>query len=58
MTSIVELKFFLRLQIKQGEDGIFINQAKYTRDILKKFKIEGARARKNPMSTTTKLLQR
>ncbi|WVZ58647.1 LOW QUALITY PROTEIN: hypothetical protein U9M48_008892 [Paspalum notatum var. saurae] len=32
-----ELQFFLGLQIKQGLEGTFVHQAKYTRDILKKF---------------------
>nr|GFC33513.1 uncharacterized mitochondrial protein AtMg00810-like [Tanacetum cinerariifolium] len=32
-----ELTFFLRLQVKQKEDGIFISQDKYVAEILKKF---------------------
>ena len=55
MSLMGELKFFLSLQIKQGEDEIFNNQAKYTRDILKKFGMDGAKAIKTLMSTTTKL---
>nr|GEW14069.1 hypothetical protein [Tanacetum cinerariifolium] len=37
MSSIGELTFFLGLQIKQKDDGIFISQDKYVADILKKF---------------------
>ncbi|GKB86819.1 putative ribonuclease H-like domain-containing protein [Tanacetum coccineum] len=37
MSSIGELTFFLGLQVKQKEDGIFINQDKYVADILRKF---------------------
>ncbi|GKA30095.1 ribonuclease H-like domain-containing protein [Tanacetum coccineum] len=37
MTSIGELTFFLGLQVKQKEDGIFISQDKYVTEILKKF---------------------
>ncbi|GKB38287.1 putative ribonuclease H-like domain-containing protein, partial [Tanacetum coccineum] len=37
MTSIGELTFFLRLQVKQKEDGIFISQDKYVVETLKKF---------------------
>ncbi|GJX56042.1 putative ribonuclease H-like domain-containing protein [Tanacetum coccineum] len=37
MSSIRELTFFLRLQVKQKDDGIFISQDKYVVDILKKF---------------------
>jgi len=29
-----ELNYFLGLQIKQKSDGIFINQAKYTRELI------------------------
>nr|GEY30195.1 uncharacterized mitochondrial protein AtMg00810-like [Tanacetum cinerariifolium] len=32
-----ELSFFLRLQVQQKSDGIFISQDKYVADILKKF---------------------
>ena len=35
MNLMGELNYFLRLQIKQNREGIFINQAKYTRDLLK-----------------------
>ncbi|WVZ52127.1 hypothetical protein U9M48_003217 [Paspalum notatum var. saurae] len=37
MSLMGELRFFLGLQIKQGPEGTFVHQAKYTRDILKKF---------------------
>nr|GEU87092.1 hypothetical protein [Tanacetum cinerariifolium] len=37
MSSMGELTFFLRLKVKQKEDGIFINQDKYVTEILKKF---------------------
>nr|GEY34717.1 uncharacterized mitochondrial protein AtMg00810-like [Tanacetum cinerariifolium] len=37
MSSMGELTFFLRLQVKQKEDGIFISQDKYVVEILKKF---------------------
>ena len=50
-----ELKFFLGLQIKQCKDGIFINQTKYARDILKKFGMDEVKSSKTPMTTTTKL---
>ncbi|GKA17731.1 putative ribonuclease H-like domain-containing protein, partial [Tanacetum coccineum] len=36
MSSMGELTFFLRLQVKQKEDGIFISQDKYVVEILKK----------------------
>ncbi|GJX82712.1 retrovirus-related pol polyprotein from transposon TNT 1-94 [Tanacetum coccineum] len=37
ISSIRELTFFLGLQVKQKDDGIFISQDKYVADILKKF---------------------
>ncbi|GJY26599.1 putative ribonuclease H-like domain-containing protein, partial [Tanacetum coccineum] len=37
MSSIGELTFFLGLQVKQKEDGIFISQDKYIAKILRKF---------------------
>ena len=55
MSMMGELKFFLELQIKQCKDGIFINQTKYARDILKKFGMDRVKSSKIPMSTTTKL---
>lgn len=35
-----ELNYLLGLQIKQRKYGIFINQAKYTKDMFKKFEME------------------
>ncbi|GKA14630.1 hypothetical protein Tco_0694276 [Tanacetum coccineum] len=37
MSSMGELTFFLGLQVKHKDDGIFISQDKYVADILKKF---------------------
>ena len=50
-----ELKYFLRLQIKQTEEGIFINQAKFFRDLLKRFGLEDGKVKSTPMSSTIKL---
>jgi hypothetical protein len=51
MSMIGELKFFLGFQIKQLEDGTFLNPTKYTRDILKKFGMDKAKPIKTPMVT-------
>lgn len=40
MSLLGELKYFLVLQISQQEKGIFICQAKYIKEMLKKFKME------------------
>ena len=39
MSMMGELIFFLGLQVKKCNDGIFISQAKYIKDMLKKFGI-------------------
>ncbi|WVZ63323.1 hypothetical protein U9M48_012964 [Paspalum notatum var. saurae] len=55
MSLMGELQFFLGLQIKQGPEGTFIHQAKYTRDILKKFDMGDSKPMTTPMSTNTAL---
>ena len=36
MSMLGELTFFLRLQVHQTNEGIFISQTKYIKDMLKK----------------------
>jgi hypothetical protein len=55
MSMMGELQFFLGLQIKQSKEGTFVHQAKYTKDIVRKFKMEDFKAMATPMSTTTAL---
>ena len=55
MSMMGELTFFLGLQITQRKDGIFINQAKYTKELLKKFKMDGYNVLDTPMASTIKL---
>ncbi|GKB79190.1 retrovirus-related pol polyprotein from transposon TNT 1-94 [Tanacetum coccineum] len=55
MSMMRELNFFLGLQIKQMEDGIFFNQSKYIKEMLKKFGLEDSKPTKTPMSTEIKL---
>ena len=55
MSMMGELTYFLGLQIKQTKDGIFVNQAKYTRDLLKRFNMSDAKPLGTPMSPATKL---
>ncbi|GKB60718.1 retrovirus-related pol polyprotein from transposon TNT 1-94 [Tanacetum coccineum] len=52
-----ELNFFLGLQIKQMEDGIFFNQSKYIKEMLKKFSLEDSKPIKTPMSSDAKLMK-
>ncbi|GJV17470.1 retrovirus-related pol polyprotein from transposon TNT 1-94 [Tanacetum coccineum] len=55
MSMMGELNFFLGLQIKQMEDGIFFNQSKYIKEMLKKFRLEDSKPTKTPMSMEIKL---
>jgi hypothetical protein len=55
MSMMGELNFFLGLQIKQLEDGIFFNQSKYIKEMLKKLGLEDSKPLKTPMSTEVKL---
>ncbi|RVW90299.1 Retrovirus-related Pol polyprotein from transposon RE2 [Vitis vinifera] len=55
MSIMGELNLFLGLQIKQLKEGTFINQAKYIRDLLKRFNMEEAKTMKTPMSSSIKL---
>lgn len=41
MSMMRELNYFLGLQVKQCKEGIFINQTKYTRHLIKKFRANG-----------------
>ncbi|GJW99095.1 putative ribonuclease H-like domain-containing protein [Tanacetum coccineum] len=51
MSSIGELTFFLGLQVKQKEDGIFISQDKYIAEILKKFDFANVKTTSTPIET-------
>ena len=51
MSMIGELTFFLGFQVKQLREGIFISQEKYTKDLLKRFKIDECKPIKAPMPT-------
>jgi hypothetical protein len=55
MSMMGELQFFLGLEIKQSKEGTFVHQAKYTKDIVREFKMEDSKAMTTPMSTTTAL---
>nr|GEY27665.1 hypothetical protein [Tanacetum cinerariifolium] len=50
-----EMKFFLGLQIHQSPRGVFINQAKYALEILKKYGMEKYDTVVTPMATIPKL---
>ena len=49
MSLLGELTYFLGLQISQQEKGIFTCQAKYIKEMLKKFKMEDCKPVLTPM---------
>jgi hypothetical protein len=51
MSMMGEFKYFLGFQIKQLQEDSFINQTKYTQDILKKFGMKNAKPIKTSMRT-------
>jgi hypothetical protein len=55
MSMMGGLQFFLGLQIKQAKEGTFVQQSKYIKDILKKFKMDDSKPLSTLMSTTTVL---
>jgi hypothetical protein len=55
MSMMGELQFFLELQIKQAKEETFGHQAKYRKDILKKFKMDDSKPLSTPMRTTPTL---
>jgi isopentenyldiphosphate isomerase len=55
MSMMRELTFFLGIQVKQMKQGIFVHQAKYMKDRMKKFNITELKPVSTPMSMTTTL---
>ena len=55
MFMMGELKLFLGFKVKKRREGTFINQAKYTQDMLKRFKLDDVKLVKFPMPTKCKL---
>ncbi|GKC56020.1 hypothetical protein Tco_1083618, partial [Tanacetum coccineum] len=49
--------FFLGLQVKQKEDGIFISQDKYVAEILKKFDFANVKTASTPIETQKPLVK-
>jgi hypothetical protein len=55
MSLLGELSFFLGLQIRQRNQGIFISQTKYIKEMLKRFGMEYCKPIITPMQTSCKL---
>jgi hypothetical protein len=55
MSLLGELSFFLGLQICQRNQGIFISQTKYIREMIKRFRMEDCKLVTTSMKTSCKL---
>jgi len=55
MTDLGLLKYFLGIEVKQIEHGIFISQTNYAKQIVKRFKMENSKPAPTPIATGLKL---
>jgi hypothetical protein len=55
MFMMGELTFFLGIQVKQTKQGTFVYQAKYTKDLMKKFNMAELKPVSTPMSFVASL---
>jgi hypothetical protein len=55
MSMMGELTFFLDIQVKKTKQGTFIHQAKYMKDLMKKFNMAELKPMSTPMSSTASL---
>jgi isopentenyldiphosphate isomerase len=55
MSMMGELTIFLGIQVKQTKQDTFVHQAKYMKDLMKKFNMAELKPVSTPMSTTTSL---
>jgi hypothetical protein len=55
MSMMGELTFFLGIRVKQTKQGTFVHQAKYTKDLMKKFNLAEHKPVSTLMSTATTL---
>ena len=55
MSMTRELKFFLGIQVNQSKDEVYVHQTKYTKELLKKFKLEACKVMITPIHPTRTL---
>ncbi|KAA0036802.1 putative mitochondrial protein [Cucumis melo var. makuwa] len=55
MTDIGLMSYYLGIEVKQLEKGIFISQEQYAREILEKFNMINSKHVTTPIETGTKL---
>jgi hypothetical protein len=51
MSIMGDLTFFLGIQVKQTKQGTFVHQAKYTKDLMKKFNMAELKPLSTPMNS-------
>ena len=51
------MAYYLSIEVKQKKDGIFISQESYTKEILKKFKMDDCNPISTPMECAIKLFK-
>jgi hypothetical protein len=56
MSMMGELSFFFGIQVKKKKQGTFIHQAKYTKDLMKKFNMVELKTVSTLMSTAIALV--
>jgi len=52
MSMMGKLKFFLGIQVNQSKDEVYVHQTKYTKELLKKFKLEDCKVMNTPIHPT------
>jgi hypothetical protein len=55
MSMMGELTFFLGIQVKQTMQGTFVHQAKYMKDLMKKFNMAELKPVSTPLSSAASL---
>ncbi|XP_065879565.1 uncharacterized mitochondrial protein AtMg00810-like [Euphorbia lathyris] len=55
MTDIGLMAYYLGIEVKQNDDGIFISQSGFAKEILKKFKMENCNSVSTPVECGIKL---
>jgi hypothetical protein len=55
MSMMGELTLFLGIQVKQMKQGTFVHQAKYIKELMKKFNMTELKLVSTPMSTAASL---
>ncbi|CAM8981217.1 unnamed protein product [Rhodiola kirilowii] len=55
MSMVGEMNYFLGLQVAQSKEEIFLTQAKYARNLVKKFGLDKATHKRTPAATHVKI---